>query len=225
MRTRVNNTRGGAKTKFARLYALSTERLEALDAMLMKGMTGVAAADIVVNEWKVYPKKDKSAVAKQITRYRNEVIEPNIVARVKSSDGTPQGRALVEAKMGDIDVLMGMSELIELQKKRINRLSPREEKMPMLMASLRDEIRLLFDMYKGCGQLQLDIGVLRRAPKQITGHFHLDDDRDMVNFEANIAHQTGLRKVMKDVMGILEAPGTVEKITFEPKDHEEPDAI
>jgi len=60
------------------------------------------------------------------------------------------------------------------------------------------------EMYKQYATLQLETGLLRRAAKQVSGHFHIEEETGMLSFAADIRTNTELRKATKDIMGILE---------------------
>ena len=64
------------------------------------------------------------------------------------------------------DVVGELNELIELQKARVKKLYDREFASPLLLATLRNEIRQLGELLKMMGALQLETGVLTRVPKK-----------------------------------------------------------
>jgi hypothetical protein len=62
-----------------------------------------------------------------------------------------------------------LTELVAHQKDRFEKMYLKEKMAPLLMKQVSEEGRLLKDMLVELGKLQLETGVLQRAPKKVTG--------------------------------------------------------
>jgi hypothetical protein len=72
--------------------------------------------------------------------------------------------ALAQA-ITELDVLREFSELIVVQKGRVNKLLLREKDMPMLFNSLGGEMKTLAGFLQQYADHAFEIGVIRRTPK------------------------------------------------------------
>jgi len=193
----------GGSNKYTRIYALGPDRVQQIDTMLIKNTTAEEVARVITEDWGFYA-DERPALTKQITRYRTEYIDASLKARADHAEKTQQGRLMVQLRTDQLNVLEDMLDVIIVQKGRINKALELEEKMPIIQATVKFELKLLFDMYKLYSQIQLETGVLRRAPKTISGSFHLDEEAGMLQFEAEMRTNSDLRKAIKDVIQILE---------------------
>ena len=200
--TEVEQKRGGAN-KYARLYALGPDKLQKIDVMLIKGETATEVGRVITEEWGFYA-DELDALIKQITRYRTEEITSKIGALAEVASNSHRGRSLVAMRTDQLDVMADQVDLIEVQKARINKAMGQELQMPLLLSTIKYELRLLMDMYKQYAALQLETGLLRRAPKVVSTSFHFDEETGMLAFEAEIRTNSEARKATKDIMEILE---------------------
>lgn len=200
----------GSANKYARIYALSPDRKNQVDAMLLKSIPAIEVAKHIIEVWGLYA-GEEDALAKQLTRYRTEYIDANLAARAQNAARTEKGRLMTQIHSEQLVVLDEMFELIQAQKMRINKYLELEENSPFPFNAVKFEMKTLVDMYKLYSQLQLETGILQRAKKHVSGHFHIDEEAGMIEFEAEINDNAELRKATVDIMKILE--GEYEVVT------------
>lgn len=194
--------RGGAN-KYARLYALGPDRLDRINMMMMQDTTIAEVADVICDEWGFYA-DEREALEKQLQRYRLEQIDSNLAARARNAERTDTGRRLVQYREEQLDIMKEMRDGIAVQKRRINKFLDREENLPIPLNAVKFEMKLYVDMLKEYARLQLETGLLRRAPKQVSGSFHIDEENGTLEFEAEIKTNAELRRATRDIMEILE---------------------
>lgn len=183
---------GGA---FVRLEALGSEKLGIVDAQLLQGKTAGDVARMLQDEWKVMTDLNFETLKKQLIRYKNARIVPRTVQfQQKVLTDTMEGRLALEAKRGigvmveKLNVMEYAEELVELQRKRIMKLKAKEEKLPegLVLDALS---KLLPDYGRSLSMLanlQMETGLIKRAPKIITGQIDLRDpakDRPSLEIE------------------------------------------
>lgn len=199
-----------SNNKYARIYALGVDRVAQLDTLLLKGETTTDVATLIQTEWGAMPGVAASALERQLRRYRRE-IDVKVAARQEVALRDNKSLLAVAHQVEQIDVIEDMNSLIHTQKIRINRLLDHEASMDLsegLLSDVKYEMQQLISMYKLISTLQLETGLMRRAPKTVSGMFSYDDDTGRFEFEAKIEDHKALTKATSEVMQILEGSFT-----------------
>jgi hypothetical protein len=154
-----------AAEAFKPLKDLGKEKMAAIDSMLTKGIVASQVAALIKDEWKALPGVKVESVKKMLERYRKSELRQRIVDQVA---GTTAGlrASTLQKKASAMDMLQ---ELVEIQTGRFKKMLVKEQPTPLLMKQVSDEGRLLKEMLVELGRLQLETGVLARAPKKVTG--------------------------------------------------------
>jgi len=168
----------GSKVAFASLKALGEEKVGRIDDMLKKGMPASQIAAIIHNEWGDLKQLRPDSVKKTLERYRGTELRDRVVADIA---GASQGMrtSTLQKRASAMDSLQ---ELVDIQTTRFKKMLVKEQTMPLLLKNVSDEGRLLKEMLVELGRLQLETGVLHRAPKKITGQL-TDNDGKVSMFE------------------------------------------
>lgn len=155
----------GVGEAFKRLHALGAERVAQIDEMLLKGIPASQVAMVLHGEWKVLTDVKADSVKKMLERYRKTELRARIVHQVA---GATQGlrASTLQKRLNAMDEL---EALVRSQKDRFEKMYMKEKPTPLLMKQVTDEGRLLKEMLVELGRLQLETGVLQRAPKKISG--------------------------------------------------------
>ena len=163
---------------FKALKELGPERVAAIDEMLTRGIVATQVASIIRDEWKLMGGVKHESVKKMLERYRKSELRDRIVAKIA---GATEGiRASTLQKR--VSALDSLQELVDIQTGRFKKMLQREAQGPLLLKQVSDEGRLLKEMLVELGRLQLETGVLARAPKRITGSV-TDSTGQVSNFE------------------------------------------
>jgi hypothetical protein len=141
---------------------LGPERAAELKSLLLQGKPVRELVPIVQNEWKLFEDKKPGTVQTMLYRYSRGVVKQEAVARVLA--------AASSSKHVRVTSLEELQDLCEKQKRRLGRALELEEKMNgVLTDQATNQIRLLSDMLKNLALLQLETGLLPRAPKTVKG--------------------------------------------------------
>lgn len=162
-----------AAHKYERLYALGTDRMAQIDAMLFKGTAAKDVARFIQNEWKEYTDVKLGTLSQQVNRYNKE-INVGAVAAVTGTVVDKKGMVThvkkVEAK---IDTLQVLRNLVEQQQQRLNKIYMKEEGLPTVLDTVRKEITLLAKLLDQLATLEMDLGILQRIPRKIAANVFL----------------------------------------------------
>lgn len=150
---------------FEKLNALGPERVAKIDDMLTRGLTARQVTIAVQNEWGVWTSDRPDSIKKMLERYRKTDLRAKLLAGVANATER-QSAAVLRRKLNALDEL---NDLVGVQKERFEKVMMRERPTPLLMKQASDEARLLKEMLVELGRLQLETGVLQRAPKKVRG--------------------------------------------------------
>ncbi|QIG76962.1 hypothetical protein EVC30_134 [Rhizobium phage RHph_Y1_11] len=168
--------RGG---RFSELRSLSPDLQEEVDRMLNGGTNAREVAKVLQEEHKVLTDKNPDSLKKMLERYRStdllEKTRANIIAATKGVSTKKLSKTL--------NALEEINDLCVIQKARVDKMLNQENKNDsFILKQTSEEIKLLKENLVELGKLQLETGVLRRAPKTVTGQV-TDADGNATNFE------------------------------------------
>lgn len=158
-------TKGTAKKSSHTLLTttLGPERMAMVDSRLINGETCENLAKTIKLDWKLLPDHNLVAIAKLLTRYKND----NIVGRLVTLLD-PKAPRLSEFA-DKVDVLSNLTRLVELQQERVTKGIHAENTLHpgLLDRKLRYEIQVLNNLYANLATLQMDLGILRKVPAKL----------------------------------------------------------
>lgn len=162
----------GYGDKYSRIFAMGDEKVKALDGYLLQGLSANRVAQIVQSEWGFFTDVMPATLAKQISRYYDNVVSPRIKASVQEPDSEEAKEALKSVAATNkthIDVLEKLELAVTIQERRILKLYEREKNLPngMHLTALSAEWKSYLTMLKTLGEFQMDMGIVRRAPKLV----------------------------------------------------------
>lgn len=155
------------KHAFKRLAELGVETVAIVDQRLLTGDTPSNVAAWLQNELKVFLDIKLSSLKKNLERYRAIDLKDKVIEDIKNQV-LPTNTAKLFKSLSALDEL---TELVSIQKSRFQKVVVRESQMPngLLLKQVSDEGKLLKEMLVELGKLQLETGVLARAPKKVSG--------------------------------------------------------
>lgn len=167
---------------YQRFYDMGSERMGALDALILKDTPMAEIARTLQGEWQVFTEIKRNTLEKQIQRYRDNVLLPRVQhLREKEAAGAigasdQRATAATRQMLERLNLMDEWTEILGIQKKRIMALYEREQK---LNGVTLDGLTKLFKDYQSglaqFGHLQLETGFLKRAPKVIQGQLGVSD--------------------------------------------------
>jgi hypothetical protein len=184
---------------------LGPDRVQQLKLLLTEGKSVKGLVSVVQGEWGLFTDKKPSTVQTMIYRYSRETVKKEAVQRVMA---TVERRGHVK-----VSTLEDLADLCEKQKRRVIKAMALEDKMNGMVTDLaNNQIRLLADMLSKLAFLQLETGLLPRAPKtvkgvmvgtdgQVTAFGWTENDDDLLN---HLTHEIQVTDEHHDEPGFAE---------------------
>lgn len=155
------------KDAFERIAALPVERISELRARLKKGESPQSVAKLIQNEWKLYPDVKFDTLTKQLFRYRRDVVVKSAIEQLLET----KGRDGIPAVLKKTDVMGEVEKLITIQQRRLDVVLTQEIGKPLLLSMVSSEMDRLMAYLDRMARLQMETGVLARAPRTVEGMF------------------------------------------------------
>lgn len=165
----ARNLRGPAH-KFERLFAMGEEKMKALDGYFLENLSADKVAVIIQREWGLFDDVSTSSLSRQLGRYKSQVWDLKAAATQEELvRDLPKLETTLEGLTARVDVLQKLENIVLIQEKRIMMLYEKEKTMPkgLVLGALSAEWKQYIAMLKTLGEFQMDMGVVRRAPKFI----------------------------------------------------------
>ena len=155
------------KRSFKALQSLGTATVEEVNRRLLAGDSPSSVAKWLQEDLQVLKDLQPGSVKKNLERYRAADLKDMVVSQVVD---TVKGKSVAGIKKKLI-AMEELEEMVCIQRSRFDMVYFKEQKMPegILLKQASDEARLLKEMLVELGKLQLETGVMARAPKKITG--------------------------------------------------------
>ncbi len=191
--------------KFYRLKELGSERLDVIETMLVAGKPASEVADKVRDDWLACRDISRESLIRQLNRYREDLESEAVGKQLALSKSSSTQRAAIKAAER-YDTIGLLTRLVRIGERRLTRQLVQEEKMPVLMASVREELKVVADLAVKLANLQMETGMLRRAPKQLQALVGMvDPDGALMKFEAEIQQTAQTREAIADIVRIIKA--------------------
>jgi transposase len=201
-------TKGYSKG-YQRLLGLGTEKVAAIDSMLIEGISPTEVARFIQDEYKEFLDVHMLTLAKQLARYKKDRLSVKITAI-----GSEAGKLKTEAVQAltklqsKLDVVDSIETVIHTQLKRVNKLLDQENNMPLPLAQTNKELDLLLSNLFKLADLQMELGVLARISPKNANFFAINFSQQEQDLLARVQRsQTVGRATMQalDVLGITDA--------------------
>jgi hypothetical protein len=174
-----------ALPKHKAIKSLSSERQDQILQMLRAGKKADHIAGVIQDGWQALPDMKRESLVRAITRFRSDFVRTNMEQLLLESGALDKAAQIA----WNFDALDELQRLYYLQQTRIAKLLDFEQTLPdgLLHNQLSDELRLASKMLARIGLLQLETGILRRAPKDVEAP--PPDDTSVVHFRTNEASE------------------------------------
>lgn len=168
---------------------LSDGQIIEMDWMInSRSMSYRAIAEHIQNEWEHYTNLAPRTFTDRIYGYNRHVLKPKLLIQVGDVDVYKELLAI----KNKIDVLREFAIIISQQKERVNR-SLKTERMASdgknfihAANQSRRDIKLMADLLDKLARIQLETGILKKAPRVISGEFKRNNDDDPANITFRI---------------------------------------
>ena len=149
---------------FQRIYSLGDERVDELKERLSSGESPNQLAELVQGVWGQCLDTSDKALSRQLARFRKDVVNRELVESIQEEAG-----GQVHKLRQRLDVMEELTDACLIQKDRMLKVYGKEKQGPLLMSQVSSEIKTYKDLLCALGSLQLETGLMRRAPKTVTG--------------------------------------------------------
>jgi len=150
-----------------KIKSLPADILAKVDSKLLSGEGGLDVAKWLQEEAKQFVGEDPYNLKKSLERYRQGDLRARTIERIATAQKTDNLSTVVKR----MNALEEMQELAVVQRNRLDKLLMKEADMPngILLKDASREVVVMKDLLVDLGRLQLETGVLARAPKSFKG--------------------------------------------------------
>lgn len=195
--------------KFKRFDTLTLEQRAVVDNMLQRSTVPKVAA-MIQKDWKIWTDISTFSLEQLLRRYKDEYIHAQMTAAVTRLQKKSGPAAQAIQYFGEqLNVIEELTSLVDVQKERLAKILKKLESNELPNKGVREELDLLMKMLREVGNLQLETGIMRRAPKEIKGTLTNGVDTP-VEFRIEESYSPALQKVLDDAKRIID--GTYEEI-------------
>ncbi len=162
--------KGGAPGRgYHRFQEMPTENQGVLYQMFLDGEPATEIARMIHEDWNTCQDVSRKALVRQLQRYRKDVIDPKILIQGKSLP--VEARKVLLGRINkQLDTLDTMASVLEAQECRFLAAQAEAKGDARLEGRAGTELQRLWHMLKDLANLQIETGILRRAPKTVTAH-------------------------------------------------------
>lgn len=153
------------KNAFKKLQTLGPEMVEQVDQRLLAGDSAASVAAWLQDEVGAFSEMKRSSLCKSLERYRSADLKNKALEKVAGY----HPRRTATGIMKRLSALDELENLVLIQRERFHKMYAMEHDKPMLLKTTSEEAKLLKEMLVELGKLQLETGVIQRAPKKVTG--------------------------------------------------------
>lgn len=150
---------------------MSEERQSIVDTWLLQDNSIDKLASKIREEWLLCKDIQHSSLVKSLIRYKQNRIVPK-QAQIATRLGSPEHvsrLAALETKLETVlNPVQAMENMIAKQLARVQKMETTEARMPTLMDVQTKNMNLLWGMLREFTVLQMNMGLIRRAPKKDT---------------------------------------------------------
>lgn len=182
------------KYAFGRIKELTQALRDEVDQRLLGGATAVDTARWLQNENGKFKDLKLDSLKKNLERYRATDLRDRVVTELV-------GEKNVSTLAKRMNAMDEMERLCGIQRGRVDALLVKESnvlKSGVVMKMVSDEIRLFKENLVELGKLQLETGVLKRAPKSVSGQV-LDPTSGEVKHFNWTEEQNDLYRQLEDI--------------------------
>ena len=145
--------------KHARVTDLPKDKFEYVHEALRRGASTFDLARKIQEEWGLYNDVRRRTLAKSLERYRESEITDMKVLEITDPYVAAKVRKRIDKH---VNVLDEFSDMIRIQRSRINMALEREEKTKIPLGMTEDAVRTMGVLLKNYGELAVKVGIVSR---------------------------------------------------------------
>jgi hypothetical protein len=187
------------------MESLGQDHLNAVDGMLLSGVSPIAIAKHIHEEWGQLTEIKRVALVTALKRYRATVLDPKLQTHfMEKQTRVANGYAEARQFHDRVSALDRAEALVAMQWDRIQKVYEVEQKTPGLAPRVSRELKPFTEMVRVLGYLQLETGAMPRVPRTVSGKVTVEDDGDTVSFEVAISRGREVRDAARNMARILQ---------------------
>ncbi len=185
---------------FKKFKNLPDGKYDELVKLFEDGKPATEVARIIHEDWQLLLELTPQSLVRTLQRFNEVVIRGELIRRVVDL-ATPLPNKELREKLDALDEL---EELARVQKGRLYKIMTQENKGPMVMKAVSDEVKILTDLLNRVAMIHLETGVLKRASKKFSGSLTDENGgtREFSVTEEVDALMAGLTQALKDVKNV-----------------------
>lgn len=206
--------------KYSRLTGLGSERLAEVDHKILLGAKAKEIADLILNDYGMYGGEIESGALKyttlvrQIDRYRKKELLPK--AKLSTLVADKPTIEVITKKKSSLDSMYEVADLqlarvLEFRQQELNMVEDtKKNKTPKIVGlsgynkAVGVELKIYSEILKNVAALELEIGVVRRAPKVVAGILiDADSDKTRKEFERRVSQRKEVHNLMPALIAAL----------------------
>lgn len=158
-------------TRFKDLMGLGQERVSLIKTMMLDGKSAAHISRVMQHDWGVLTQRKEESLARLLVRYRKLEVDPKIALQ---SDALPDDlkEELVARMNSQLNTLDEMSTLCveQMARYKIHSIEAARTGKRSALSSAAVEGQRLHNMLKDLAGIQMDAGIIPRAPRIVSAH-------------------------------------------------------
>lgn len=195
----------GRDTRFQKLRALAC--YDEVYERICAGWSLAQVARFIQEERKEYTSITRGGLEQQLSAFR-KAMPPGDLVQKRFPEVFDQAKARVER---GIDVLAELEELYRIQMNRVSIDFATEKGIKKLMPSMTGEVREARQILESIAELELELGVLKRTPKEASVHVSGEVEATVSGEVLAQFGDEAVQKVLENPEARRRVMGTVER--------------
>ena len=143
---------------------MTQDRVTEIEKRMVENESLTSLVDLIQKDWGLFNDVKPLTLMKELERFRKTRVDGKLLY-FKDTD---YGKQVFGEYAAGMDVVQQMGRTLEIQQERVSKLLLREKTLPTLMEQMRRELYLLIEMYARLLDMQMEMGLVKRAPKEFS---------------------------------------------------------
>jgi hypothetical protein len=186
-----------------RLMSLGALRVRELESRLLEGQALTDLAKLIQKDWEQFPAVKELTLIKELQRFRASRVDGKLLYL----KDTKYAKQVFGDYANGINVLDELQKLIRIQQERVSKEYLWEQNLSILGEDFRHELELLAKMYSQLLELQMEVGLVKRAPQEVS--FEIAASKAQVALENAMQTDRTVESALREAYKIIESEYTV----------------
>jgi len=192
------------------LNSLSDDQIKKMDTEINSGTSLAKVAKMMQEKWKVLDHLTPGSLAKNLGRYRDDVLDNQLITRIKDKGGLDFTKETITG----VDIAEEMIFVAKAMKGRLLKLYEKEESLPVLLNDVTKHLEAYANHLTKMANLFMDMGFIKKATREMEGLLSLDEVTGTVSFKLTERTPQLLEDLKNQYAPVIE--GSARDVTPEP---------